>query len=344
MSERSAPGGLSRVSTDPDVLYQADNLEAIHTRRPQHGFNARMLSDDLAHKHYAYETRIEFDGIGHSEGSQLLGELLNDVGHNDWWPDVGHYVWDLVQVVCDEMLQYGRCVFEVYLADKSIESTKRSRRHPQSSPEPKGRADRVGRLGWVPGWSIRDRPWGASQAQSVGEAVEWVRLPKDRLVTLKMPDHLNRRMRRTYRELRTVDRYHLTGIDLVAAEHRFGYDFSFHQRVSEETLARCTADIGWDGRGLFDQRATSAHLTYRRLRFLRTWLAIVNASIAMLNRVTVDPRFFADKGFTLELKGLPTVAAVNTAIDDLLSGRTTVDPVWQELLFPKSHPPSPKSS
>lgn len=344
MSERSADDGLSRVSTDPDALHRTDSLKAIRGRSPQHGFNARMLSDDLAHKHYAYETRIELESIDHREGSQLLGELLNDVGHNDWWPDVDHYVWDLVQVVCDEMLRYGRCVFEVYLADRSVESTRRSRHHPASAPGPEERADQVGRLGWVPGWSIRDRPWGVSQAQPVGEAFEWVRLPKDRLIALTMPDHLNRRMRRTYRELRTVDRYHLTGIDLVAAGGRFGYDFSSHQRASEETLARCTADIGWDGRGLFDQRATSAHLTYRRLRFLRTWLTIVNASIAMLNRVTLDPRFFPDKGFTVELKGLPTVAAVNTAIDDLLAGRTTVDPVWHELLFPRSHPPSSTSS
>lgn len=306
-----------RRCTPTWALYHSEALASYRPERPD-GMNAHMLIEDLSHRHYAYHPALRFDSDDPGEGERFVSELLTEFsqyrgGHAD------HRFWDLLNSIVYELYQYGRCTGELFL-DRPDPNEQDSTEHP--------------RLAVVPQWSLQTRRRSLRQ-RSPEPAVGWSDLRGATLLDLTPDIAFTRSLRRTQRRLAAIDMHTLSRSDLLTTRAP-DYDFSLHQRKLAELSARATADVGWDGRGIFMERATNSLRVYRELRFASTWLTLVNTALTAVNeacRLSEWP----SAPRSVELSGIPTASELEAAMESVVNGSESLDDISNRLL----HPPRP---
>jgi hypothetical protein len=274
-----------------------------------------MLDQDFNQQHYAYdEMGLEFDGVDYEHGDDVISRLLGELGQygreraSDLFPK-------LVSIVARDHLQYGICIFEL------------SEQAGAEAPGP--------RLGLLPGWSLKHRGRRTFQATPSGGKLEWRKLPTSALIRFRLPERLGRELHRVGERLRALDTRKRSDLDMIANLRSTGYDFRTHQILLDEMAARATRSIGWDGRGAFLRRATDSYRTYRRLRFLRTWLTVASATTETLNVICRHPGVNAGAPITIRVTGLPTIDEVDQHMDAVIDGTESLDKISKQVLHPR---------
>jgi hypothetical protein len=280
------------------------------------GLSVWMLSEDLDHRHYAYDMGIEYDSVDHEIGDRVLSGLLAELGQYDD-EDATRLFPELVSTVARDHLMYGKCMFELY--DRSDTDT----------PSP--------RLGVLPGWSLRHRRSRTFQATPAADGLEWRQLPNEALTEFPLPEQLGKELYRIRKRLQVLDRYRPRDPDTLAKLRPSGYDFDAHGRWLDEMAARATKPIGWDGRGSFLDRATNSYRTYRGLRFLRTWLTIVSATTETLNRILSHPAVSTGTPISLRITGLPAIDDIGNHMTNVINGSESLDDIFDTVLHPRHH-------
>lgn len=95
------------------------------------------------------------------------------------------------------------------------------------------------------------------------------------------------------------------------------YDFTDHNRQVSQIVARATAPIGWNGRGLFDGDQLEPYLIWRQLQFLAFKIHLRETILDRLNTAGYHLGFTA----SIELGGMPTRDNVRDREQDLAHGR-----------------------
>jgi hypothetical protein len=85
------------------------------------------------------------------------------------------------------------------------------------------------------------------------------------------------------------------------------------------------------------ERATNSYRTYRRLRFLRTWLTIVSATTETLNGICNHPAVNAGTPMNVRITGLPTIDDVERHIAAVVEGTESLDDIFHNVLHPRRH-------
>lgn len=315
-----------RVSASPWALYNSESTASIRPPRSSPGFYQGMLQEDISHAHYAYEVRVNFQGIAAEVARDLLGELLADFDRGGFERDPKHLIFSLVDVVLEESMACDGVMVEAYtLSVEEVEAIASRRRRHRDAAE-------MCSLGYLPGWSLRRTRRGTSQISPTPET-ERVQLPASRLRLIAIHPALRRRWRRAVTDLADIDSRKLLGD--VSSLQWVGYDFAQHVKAQELLLAECTADIGWDARGLFNKHVTTQYIVYRRLKFVAFWRAVVDDVVTALNELTSDPAVLGTSTFSVSLSGLPSVADLQAAMSELPLGSLPLAAINDGLLMPR---------
>lgn len=307
---------LARVSTHHWPLSSAPETQNLDHRRISGGLYVSMLHDDFENLHFAYEMGLEYDGADYEHGNRIMAGLLRELSHgNGRHEDATRLFPQLVSTVADDHLMYGRSLFELF-AD--------------SDPEGPG-----ARLGVLPGWSLKHRGGVTLQATpNVGD-LEWRPLPASALIEFGLPGGLGKELYRTRERLHILGAHWPQDHALLANSRSTGYDFGRHQRLLNQMAARATKSIGWDGRDLFVDRATDSYRMYRKLRFVRTWLTIVSATIKTLNTVCKHPAIGGGVPLEVRVTGLPTKEDVEHSMAAVMNGTEPLDDIFKRILHPR---------
>ncbi|MET8428718.1 hypothetical protein [Nocardia sp. NPDC004860] len=297
----------SRVSLHP---YAFDG-----SAPPGHGgLYCSMLLDDFDHQQYAFEIGLDYGEHDPARGAAVVAGLLDELGFGS--EDPARLFVRLVTAVGHDHLMYGRSMFELYTDDQD--------------PMPGAR------LGVLPGWSLQRRIWGTFQnTQTAGEQARR-KIPADVLVTFELPVQLRRDLHRTWQCLTALRPSHTALTPVTADLARSSYDRAAHRRSLDAMAARATRSIGWDGRELFLPQATSSYRIYRRLRFLRTWLAVADSVLATLNQVCAHPEVCADVPLTISVSGLPTIEDIDGYMAAVADGSQSLDSIVETVFDSRS--------
>ncbi len=147
----------------------------------------------------------------------------------------------------------------------------------------------------------------------------YVELDPSTLVTFRLPSAEEAIVRKIIRFLRTASA--LDGTELALSRDVGGtYDFSEHQRMRGELIAKVTEPIGWNARDLFKDNHLEAFSTWRRLRFLEFTIGLRELIMSCLNMAIAQAGERIGFQAAIEPDGLATLADVEKAKDDLRSG------------------------
>ncbi|MBM0204315.1 hypothetical protein JNW90_15265 [Micromonospora sp. STR1s_5] len=274
-----------------------------------------MLLDDFQKQHYAYQVDLRYEGVDRQRGEEFVRTLLVELGQYGREDAAGLFC-QLVATIAVEHLMHGRCVFELFA-------------HVGDDEEPSTR------LGVIPGWSLRRRMTGTFQLGAKSGKLEWRKLPAASLVEFRLPGRLGKELYRTRQRLQLLDRHQPGEFAILATSRLTGYDFTTHRDAFEGLAARATRAIGWDGRDSFLREATSGYRTYRRLRFRRTWLTIVGATLETLNHIFANDDVNGGTPFKIHVNGLPTVEDIDNNIAAVFDGTKSLDDIFQTVLHPR---------
>jgi len=106
---------------------------------------------------------------------------------------------------------------------------------------------------------------------------------------------------------------------------RSNESFADVSRSYDVALARATREIGWNGRGMFNEQSADFHLILRQLRWKRFCIEIRDQIIATLSRVFTKVGLMFGESSKLQLKDLPTRNDVDNAEKQLKAGGTRFD-------------------
>ncbi len=303
-----------RVSMHHWALSSAPETQSMRTRATPDGSYARMLAEDLDHQQYAYDMGLEYEGVDYRRGNGILSGLLRELSRYGREEDANRLFPDLVSSIARDHLLYGRCVFELFQDVDGDTSTPR--------------------LGILPGWSLKHRRGATFQAIPKKGKLEWCRLPSTALTEFRLPGRLGKELYRTRRRLLVLRLHRVGDPAMFAMAQSTGYDFDVHRNALDRITARATMSIGWPGRDAFLDRATDSYRTYRRLRFLRTWLSVVSAAIETLNHTCSHPAVASSPALKVRVTGLPTIEEVDRAMAAVVNGTESLDNIFRTVLHP----------
>lgn len=327
----SVPLHQPRLSSDPWRLYQAEHLSLGGQRGTREGFYGQMLVDDLGKLRYAYEISFVPSGLDPSRAPEQMYALLSDFDHTGYRSDPAALVCDFVNELLKETADGGALLLELYWLRNSENAGRRNmRRH--KVEEPDGAPEFSPSLGLIPGWAVKDSRPGYSQVLSLEQ--QTIRIPRKRVQRMELSRRNRSAWRQSLRRLRLVDANKLLdeGVERFSWE---GYSFSEVVEAQNMAVAASTAAIGWDGRGVFADAVTSPYMTFRRLRFTKFWVSVLEEAVNFLNQFTTSEALYGQEAFSFSLGGLPTTAELAQAMDGVRNGTMTVDKARDSFLFPK---------
>lgn len=300
----------SRVSTPNHHLLGATSAAPLMSG----GLYGMVLMRGFAHRHYAYEISLEYDGVDRRRGDAIITSLLREL--SDYRnPRPEDLFTAFVATVAQDHVMSGRSVFELFAADAD------------------GAAEPV--LAVLPWWSLQRRLWFTFQISPAVDRGRRRRLPASNLIDIVLPGRLGRHLYRVGQSLGVLAA-RTPAATASAMPPSANYDFAAHQRAIDERAAHATRHIGWPERDAFQQRATDSYHTYRELRFLRTWLTIVEAVTETLNNICGRPDVsMGGDSPRLRITGLPTIRAVDKCLNAVTDGSMSLDEIFRAVLHPR---------
>lgn len=158
---------------------------------------------------------------------------------------------------------------------------------------------------------------------------QWITLPPQSMLAVHNP--LGPRMARLFEDLSLVGAGVMPQFAVASmmpgAPDRVPFDLQLYVRTQNIVAARCTREIGWNGRGLFQREAVDYYTTMRELRFEKFKMNLRQAILAMLNEAL--KRAGSRMGFDerLVLDGLPSHEDVARSQRQLETGEVGFDEI-----------------
>jgi hypothetical protein len=149
---------------------------------------------------------------------------------------------------------------------------------------------------------------------------EMIPLEKENLIIFRPPMEFEKPLRRLRRGLSELDKLQFPALMLEATKRNIPYDFKAHERSMKLALVEAVKPIGWNARGSFNDSVLSYYWILMSLTFERFKIRLRETMLDTLN--AGFERIGEKLGFEARLKieGLPTLADVDHAIEQLNSG------------------------
>jgi hypothetical protein len=149
---------------------------------------------------------------------------------------------------------------------------------------------------------------------------ELIPLAREDLLVFKAPADFENALRDLRLNLPQLDMLQLPRIMMEATEKNVPYDFKAHERSMNLALVEAVKPIGWNARGTFNDCVLSYYWIHLSLTFEKFKIQLREAMLTTLNsglqRIGTKIGFKAH----IEIEGLPTLADVNAANQNLNSG------------------------
>jgi hypothetical protein len=322
----------ARVSALPWFLYQSEHLAAMRADLERDGFYVGMLKDDLQKQRYAYEVSLVPQDVDWSVASEALFALLNDFNHLGYDRDPAALVCDFADTLLDELVDANEVLLELHSLPEEYNRAKSSRRFGRPSVHERN-VEAQPSLGFIPRWSaLKSRSDVVQVATEADRPPAVIRGRSIQRGGVRVSNRAN--WQKAVKDLRQVDEVKMIGTNMERLSWK-GYAFAQQVATQNLAVATVTAPLGWDARGTFSEAVTSPYLMYRRLRFVRFWVEVVEDAVTFLNTFTGSPSLYGDGAFTFSLSGLPTTEDLTNAMQAVRRGSLTVEAAHTTYLFPK---------
>ena len=321
-----------RLSALPWGLYQAEHLAPTRADLDHDGFYVGMLKDDLQKQRYAYEVTLVSEGVEWGRAREVVLALLNDFNQSSYGHDPAALIFDFADSLLEESVAGEEMLLELHSLPDEKESATSS--HPRRRiGDNTGQGEALPSLGIIPGWSTTRNRLDVSQV-AIEPGRPPVQIPRARIHRLGLRTTNRTRWKQTIRDLRQVDSVKVIGADLDRLSWE-GYAFSEVVATQNLAVASSTAPVGWDARGTFSEVVTSPYMAFRRLRFVRFWVEVVEDAVAFLNEFTSSNSLYGEDALTFKLSGLPSPQELTQAMEAMRTGSLTVEKAHSTYLFPK---------
>jgi len=171
-----------------------------------------------------------------------------------------------------------------------------------------------------------------SQQDETG--LTYVELDPETLTTIRFDEPTEIAVRRMVDFLRAANS--LQGSEHALMEQSMRgmtpYSFSQDQRERGELFATVTEPVGWNVRGLFTDNRLEPYNVWRGIRFLEFKIRLRDLIIDRLNQALHQAGGRLGFQATIELSGLPALAEVQEAKDDLRAGRRGLSEIAKSLV------------
>ena len=302
------------------TFYPVDSpelAERMIAAYPIRGFYTHLLQQDLDHvvpysigRNDAERARVV--GTNAEVALPVIAEALSERSY----PSLEDGVREFVSTTAQHLVLGGPCTYEVaYMSPVGAA---------QDARPPGFRLELVtpGTLGERSGTPIQYvLPTLSSLRDRNG--LPYVELDPSTLVRFSLPEDLEGPVRRLVQFLITANQEQGKEFSLMerSVQEKTEYEFSVHKQERGELFAEVSQPVGWNIRDLFPENQLEALQVWRRIRFVEFKVRVRESILARLN----DAIGLAGRtvGFeaSVELEGLPTLADVKAAKDDLRSGR-----------------------
>jgi len=178
-----------------------------------------------------------------------------------------------------------------------------------------------GTLDWIRRRPIQYVP--GQLAETVGsDALGYVALDPERLVTIRLDAGTESEVRDAVRFLHEASDQRAAGFALVerSMQQQTPYEPMVHINETGELIAAATVPIGWTVRGLYTEHRLDPYVAWRSLRFLAFKIRLRDAAMGGVNRAVAMAGSRLAFDARVELSGVPTLADVEAAQDDLKAG------------------------
>lgn len=154
----------------------------------------------------------------------------------------------------------------------------------------------------------------------------YLELDPARLVTIRLDPTTERDVADAVAFLQEASSQHQNEGDLMdqAMRCQGPYDWSAHHRSTGDLIAAATVPIGWAARTLYRDRRLDPYTVWRSLQFLAFKIRVREAILAGINAALTIAGSVLGYEARLEITGLPTMADVTQAENDLETGQRSL--------------------
>ena len=155
----------------------------------------------------------------------------------------------------------------------------------------------------------------------------YVDLDPATLVTFRINPTEEAAVRKMIRFLRAASALQGAEMPLIEQSARGGtpYSFAEHRRELGDLIAVVTEPIGWNARGLFQDDHLAPYEVWRQLRFAEFKIRLRDLIMERLNMALAEAGRQLGFQAVVELSGLPALQDVDSAKNDLRSGRRSLN-------------------
>ncbi len=308
----------SRRSRTYYTMGDPELTERVRRAFPIEGFYTHLLHQDLDHV-VPYSIGRDSGGrarvVGHDADVALpvIAAALSERSY----PSLQDGVREFVNGTAQNLVLGGPCTYELAFLSSPDDTA--------DDTEPVGF-----RLELVMPGTLAER--GGSTIQYVlptlselrdRNGLAYVNLDPSTLIRFSLPADLEKPVRRLAQFLITANQEQGREFGLMerSFQEKSDYEFLAHKRERGELFAQVTQPIGWNVRDLYPDNQLEPLQVWRRLRFLEFKVRLRDSILARLNEaIALAGRSLAFDA-SVSLEGLATLQDVETAKDDLRSGR-----------------------
>jgi hypothetical protein len=251
--------------------------------------------------------------------TRLIASALSERGSWYLTADIKRSVCNFVRQVAGRVLRYGKAVFEIVLL-----------RNPETN-------ELIGcdlfdintrTLSFEGDNVYQQIPPKVAAERGVPTTIQ---LDPNRLAIFSQPSQFRRDLTAMIQALGHVGTSGLTRMyEASQYQSNLGYDIKEHIRAEHLAIAAATRSVGWDANQNFYELFTEYYILHRRLIFQEFLITLREAILERLNSVIGTIAVLFGTGARLEVTGLPTIADVSRAKNELATGSRTFGSVLDD--------------
>jgi hypothetical protein len=175
------------------------------------------------------------------------------------------------------------------------------------------------------GRPIQYVPRSLAQATSP-DGLGYVHLDPDLLVTIRLDERTEGEVTRAVRFLQAASDQQRAEFALVeqSMQRQTPYQPMVHADKTGDMIAAATRPIGWTVRGLYTKHRLDPYVAWRNLRFLAFKIRLRDTALGGVNQALALAGAHVGFNARVEVSGVPTLADVEVAIEELESGRRSL--------------------
>jgi hypothetical protein len=246
---------------------------------------------------------------GDTGSEHLISEAVNSRGYGGSFEST---VSEFLRLATAEMLAYGRAVYEIAYHE---------------NPQTGKREDFI--FLFIDTRQIKR--WLGRYYQIVPNdpllklTAAQIHLPKEDLLILTLPPHLERELRQMKKALTRLSDMRLTAAGYELSQTIPNYDFKDHERSLNLALAQSCEFPSWEARGTFRSETTEYLSMYRRMKWNLFLIEIREVVLERFNEVLNRLRKSVPFEGHVSLINPPTKRALVTVLRDLEDGKELIE-------------------